>query len=115
MSLTRRHFFFGSLALPAFADKKAPVVRPNVVLLVADNLPAWVLGSYGNKEIRTPNLDRLAQTGTRFQRHFACAPSPTAGRATLLSGRTGMQLKNGDAGLDKVLGAAGYTCAATDS
>ena len=73
MSITRRHFFFGSLALPAFADKKAPPVRPNLVLLVADNLPAWVLGSYGNQEIRTPNLDRLAQMGSRFQRHFACA------------------------------------------
>jgi arylsulfatase A-like enzyme len=113
MSLSRRHFFFGSLALPAFADKKAVVVRPNLVLLVADNLPSWVLGSYGNQEIRTPNLDRLAQTGTRFRRHFACAPSPTAGRASLLSGSPGT--KGSEAGLDKVLSAAGYTCAATDS
>jgi arylsulfatase A-like enzyme len=114
MSLSRRHFFFGSLALPAFADKKPAAAPPNLLLLVADNLPAWVLGSYGNKEIRTPNLDRLAQMGTRFQRHFACAPSPAPGRATLLSGRTGMQLKSGEAGLDKVLAAAGYACTATD-
>src|SRR5690242_15241269 len=93
MSLSRRHFFLGSLVLPALADtKKAAPVKPNVVLLLADNLPAWVLGSYGNKEIRTPNLDRLAQTGTHFKNHFACAPAPGPGRATLLTGRTPMQL-----------------------
>jgi arylsulfatase A-like enzyme len=111
MNVSRRHFFLGSLALPAFAAKKPAPVRPNVVLLVTDNLPAWVLGSYGDKEIRTPNLDRLAQTGTRFQRHFAFVPAPAAGRASLLSGR----IKGAGAGLDKVLGDAGYACAATNS
>src|SRR5580693_4862372 len=54
MSITRRHFFFGSLALPAFAAK-VPPPRPNVLLFLVDNLPAWMLGCYGNKEVHAPN------------------------------------------------------------
>ncbi len=46
--LSRRHFFFGSLALPAFAAKTPPP-RPNVVVIAVDHLPAWVLGCYGNQ------------------------------------------------------------------
>jgi arylsulfatase A-like enzyme len=118
--LSRRRFFFlGSLALPAMAAKKPASERPNVVLIVVDNLPAGVLGIYGGKQFRTPNLDRLAQTGTRFTNHIVAAPAPGPGRATLLTGRTPMQL--GDAGtvsandiaLDKVLGGLGYGCHAT--
>jgi arylsulfatase A-like enzyme len=121
MSLSRRHFFFGSLALPALAATKAPAERPHILLILADRLPSWILGCYGNNEVRTPNLDRLAQTGLRFLNHFACAPAPVPGRATLLTGRTPMQLGDADAAspgdfpLSKVLEAAGYTCAAADS
>ena len=74
MLLSRRHFFFGSLAVPALNAKKPPAARPNVLLIVADHLPSWVLGCSGNKEFRTPNLDRLAQTGARFKTHFVCRP-----------------------------------------
>jgi len=125
MLVSRRHFFFGSLALPALAAKKpaakkpAPE-RPHVLLILVDGLPAWVLGCYGNKEILTPNLDRLAQTGTRFQNHIACTPAPALSRATLLTGRTPMQLGDAEnppsgASLDKVLGDAGYITHAADT
>jgi arylsulfatase A-like enzyme len=121
MSLSRRHFFFGSLALPALAAPKAPPERPHILLVLADRLPSWILGCYGNNEVRTPALDRLAQTGLRFLNHFACAPAPVLGRATLLTGRTPMQLGDADAAspaevpLSKVLEGAGYACAASDS
>jgi arylsulfatase A-like enzyme len=114
--LSRRHFFFGSLALPAVAARKPAVERPNVLLLVADFVPSWALGVYGNKEFRTPNLDRLAQTGTRFLNHISAAPAPGPGRATLVTGRTPMQLGEagavaaGDATLASLLGGAGYGC-----
>jgi arylsulfatase A-like enzyme len=113
MLLSRRHFFFGSLALPAIAAKKPAPERPNVLLLIADNVPQWVLGAYGNKEIRTPNLDRLALMGTRFLDHFVASPSPAPSRASMLTGlapgRTGP-------GLETVLTPAGYSCnAGTDS
>ena len=81
MFVSRRHFLQGGLALPVLAAEKPVVVapRPNVLLMIADDLPAWVLGCYGNKEVRTPSLDRLAQVGTRFLNHVACAPAPEWG------------------------------------
>jgi len=110
MNVSRRHLLFGGLALPAFAAKPG-VEQPNVLLILADGLPAWILGCYGNKEVRTPGIDRLASTGTRFLNHYACAPVPALGRSTLLTGRTPMQLKeSGEVALDKLLGDAGYTC-----
>ena len=108
MNLSRRHFL-GSLALPAFAAKPAGD-QPNIVLVLADGLPAGMLGCYGNKEVHTPNIDLLAQRGTRFLNHFACAPVPSVSRATLLSGCTPMQLKSAGDTLDKILGGVGYTC-----
>jgi arylsulfatase A-like enzyme len=113
MSLSRRYFFLGSLALPVFAQKSGNE-RPNLLLILLDELPAWMLGVYGNKEMRTPNIDRLAETGVRFTRHVVCSPAPGLSRATLLTGRTPMQLGDaenpaaGDAGLDRLLAAAGY-------
>jgi arylsulfatase A-like enzyme len=107
MPITRRHFFFGSLALPAFAGKQPPP-RPNVLLFLPDRLPAWILGCYGNKEVQTPNIDRLSQSGTRFLNHFVSTPEPQASRATFLTGAIPAQGASGDAGLDKVLGGLGY-------
>ena len=110
MNVSRRHILLGSLALPAFAARPGGE-QPNVLLILADGLPAWILGCYGNKEVRTPGIDRLAQTGTRFLNHYAGAPVPSVGRMTLLTGRTPMQLKEtGEVTLDKLLGDAGYAC-----
>ncbi len=59
---------------------------PNVVLILADNQGAWTLGCYGNPDIRTPHIDRLAAQGMRFTRAFSpngvCSPT----RASLLTG-----------------------------
>ncbi len=90
MSLTRREFVAGAAAAPAFAKPKSSP-RPNVVLIMADDLAAWMLGCYGNKEIRTPNIDLLARTGTRFTNSYVCTPIGSASRATLFTGRTPRQ------------------------
>ncbi len=60
--------------------------RPNVVLILTDNHGAWTLGCYGNPDIRTPNIDRLATEGTLFTRAFASNPVCSPTRATLLTG-----------------------------
>ena len=112
MQLSRRHFFFGSLALPAVAAKKPAPDRPNILLLLADNVPQWALSGYGTKEIRTPNLDRLARVGVRMMDHFSAAPAPDPGRASLVSGLAPMQ--QGES-IDKTLAAAGYACAAANA
>ena len=120
MNLTRRHFFFGSLALPAFAAKKPAPPPPSLLLLAPDNLPAWILGSYGNREVLTPNLDLLAKTGTRFLNHSACAPEPGLGRATLVTGRTPMQLHDSETapagdGLAKLLSGMNFNTVEAES
>lgn len=69
---------------PAGAPSVLPQVRPNILMIVADDLGYSELGSYGG-EIRTPKLDALAQRGlvfTDFNTSPACAPT----RAMLLSG-----------------------------
>ena len=92
MSSTRRHFLFGALAAPVYAQKKrAAPERPSIVLMLADGLGAWMVGCYGNKEIHTPNIDRLAQTGMRFVNSEICTPAASAARATLFSGRVPRQ------------------------
>jgi hypothetical protein len=65
-ALTRRLRAAG--ALLGAATGLAAAVRPNVVLILADDLGWGDLGSYGQKEIQTPHLDQLAAQGMRFMR-----------------------------------------------
>ena len=68
-------FLFTSLVFSC-AETETP---PNVIFILADDLGYGDLGSYGQQEIRTPHLDRLATNGMRFTNHYAgstvCAPS----------------------------------------
>ncbi len=68
-----------ALALPA------PAAPKNVLLLVADDLGLQV-GCYGDKVAKTPNIDALAKSGTRFMHAFASVASCSPSRATLLTG-----------------------------
>ena len=61
--------------------------RPNVVLIVADDLGYGDLGSYGAPDIKTPNLDALAHDGVRLTDYYANAPVCTPTRAALITGR----------------------------
>ena len=63
-----------------------PASRPNVVLIITDDVGYGDIGSYGAPDIRTPNIDRLAKEGTRFTDFYA-APTCTPTRAALISGR----------------------------
>ncbi len=60
--------------------------RPNVLFILSDDQGAWALGCAGNSEIQTPNLDRLARTGTRMERFFCTSPVCSPARASLLTG-----------------------------
>ena len=60
--------------------------RPNVVFILTDNHGAWTLGCYGNKDIRTPNIDRLAANGMLFERAMSSNPVCSPTRATYLTG-----------------------------
>lgn len=60
--------------------------RPNVVYIVSDDQGAWALGCGGNREIKTPALDRLATQGIRFENFFCTSPVCSPARASLLTG-----------------------------
>jgi arylsulfatase A len=65
----------------------APARKPNIVFLLADDLGYGDIGAYGQKKIKTPNLDRLARDGMRFTHYYSghnvCAPS----RCVLMTGK----------------------------
>lgn len=59
---------------------------PNVVFILTDNHGAWTLGCYGNHEIKTPHIDRLAAEGTLMEQAFSSNPVCSPTRATFLTG-----------------------------
>lgn len=61
--------------------------RPNVVVIMVDDLGWPQLGSYGNTFNETPNIDRLASGGTRFTEAYAAAPVCSPTRASLMTGK----------------------------
>lgn len=61
--------------------------RPNVVFILTDDQGPWAAGCYGNPEIQTPSLDRLAAEGVRFDQFYCTSPVCSPSRASFLTGR----------------------------
>ena len=59
----------------------------NLLFILTDDQGYWAMGCAGNSEIRTPNLDRLAATGLRFENFFCASPVCSPARASILTGR----------------------------
>ena len=66
--------------------KAAPMTQPNVILIFTDNQQAETLACYGNSEVKTPNLDRLAAQGMRFDNAFCVNAFCSPCRASALTG-----------------------------
>ncbi|KAF0884522.1 STS sulfatase, partial [Crocuta crocuta] len=69
------------------AAQSHAATRPNFVLLLADDLGIGDVGCYGNKTLRTPNIDRLAGGGVKLTQHLAASPLCTPSRAAFMTGR----------------------------
>ncbi len=65
--------------------------QPNILLFVTDDHGQWASGPYGNREVRTPNLDRLAASGVVMENAFTPTPVCSPARASLLTGLTPSQ------------------------
>lgn len=86
--MTRREFLKTAGALPALANAAQPAKRkPNLVYLFSDQHSYDMMGCYGNSQVMTPNLDRLAAGGTRFGHCISNSPVCAPYRATLMSGQ----------------------------
>src|ERR1043165_3619941 len=73
------------LGVPDSAARPAP--RPNIVLIVADDLGYGETGAQGGKDIPTPNIDSIASSGVRFTDAYVTCPVCAPTRAGLLTGR----------------------------
>src|ERR1041384_761973 len=116
-----RFTFFVGLVLTlcgtGSASAAAEILRqPNILFLFSDDQRADTIAALGNREIQTPNLDRLVQSGTSFTRAYCmgaqqgavCVPS----RAMLMTGRTLFRIKENLAGQStwpEMFARAGYT------
>lgn len=73
------------LAAPALVFAANP--KPNVVLIMADDMGSADLSSYGATDIRTPHIDSIGKQGIRFTQAYCNAPECTPSRTALLTGR----------------------------
>jgi N-sulfoglucosamine sulfohydrolase len=62
--------------------------RPNILFVLSDDHSHPFIGCYGRKELKTPNLDRIAAEGMMFRRMFTGAPQCVPSRATIMTGRS---------------------------
>ncbi|HYI93548.1 MAG TPA: sulfatase-like hydrolase/transferase, partial [Bryobacteraceae bacterium] len=115
MPLSRR-LFLSSLAASALVGQYR---RPNIVWIMADDLGYGDLGCYGQKIIKTPNLDRMAGEGMRFTQAYAgctvCAPSRSVlmtgyhmGHTSVRSNPGGVPILDSDKTVAEYLKEAGY-------
>ena len=92
-----------SLSLSIFAVCAAPLAaaeRPNILFLFSDDQTARAVGCYGNEDVVTPHLDKLARDGVRFTNHYNTTSICMASRCSVLTGlyeyRHGCNFEHGD-------------------
>ncbi len=114
--------FFPVLLIAACAGQPEAVdePRPNVVLLMADDMGWAQTGYYGHSLLKTPHFDAMAAAGLRMDRFYAGAPSCTPTRATVITGRTndrtgafrvGDSINKQEKTIAQAFGQAGYATA----
>lgn len=82
-------FFTLIFCLPPFFRSADGQIQspPNILWICGDDHAPYVIGAYGNTQVRTPNLDKMAAQGMRFDRAYCNSPVCTASRQSFLTGR----------------------------
>ncbi len=73
-------------ATEAEAQKATPE-RPNVIFILADDMGYGDLSCFGSKHVKTPNIDRLSETGTTFTQCYAGSGISSPSRCSLMTGK----------------------------
>ena len=87
--MNRRHFLgaVGAMAIAAATRPAAAKRKPNILLILADDMGQHQLGCYGNPFYETPNLDRIAAQGMKFVNGYAAATVCSPTRASIMTGK----------------------------
>ncbi|MBI3877913.1 MAG: arylsulfatase [Verrucomicrobia bacterium] len=84
--MTRRSFVHLGAAAGLAAQARGPGTRPNILFLMTDQQRFDCAGIYGNRVIRTPNIDRIGREGAVFRCAYSSTPTCTPARSALLTG-----------------------------
>ena len=76
-------------SIPSLLNANENADKPNIILIMADDLGYGELGCYGQEKIKTPNIDRLCKGGMRFTQHYTSAPVCAPARCSLMTGMHG--------------------------
>lgn len=74
---------------------RQPVRPPNILFIIMDDQSCEHLGCYGDKAVRTPNIDNLSRQGVKFANAYCAAPSCSPSRAAILTGQDIYRLEEG--------------------
>lgn len=78
---------FGLTARAQTSGKKRAVAPPNIIYIMADDLGIGDLGCYGQKQIKTPAIDRIAESGIKFTQHYSGSTVSAPSRCVLMTGK----------------------------
>jgi len=78
---------FGLIPSVNQANAQKETNRPNIIFILADDLGYGDIGCYGQKYIKTPNIDRIANEGILFTQHYSGAPVCAPARCSLMTGK----------------------------
>ncbi|NME66803.1 sulfatase family protein [Flammeovirga aprica] len=87
LSIAFALFLFIGCAETKQQEKKTITKRPNFLILMSDNQYVKDLGCYGNKQLNTPAINKIAKEGVKFENAFCASPSCSPARAAMLTGQ----------------------------
>lgn len=83
---------FGCLVVVGYVNALPAAERQNIVFILTDDLAPTAVGFMGNRDVQTPNIDRIAQEGTILTNCFTTTPVCSPSRATIATSRYGTEL-----------------------